>query len=62
MHLSFNSDFVIINGIPSDLQNLLRNFNGTETVMFLKFSFSLWASVFPNNLALHSYAYFQYYY
>ena len=36
VHLSFNSILQLINGISSDFQKLLRYFNGTATVVFLK--------------------------
>ena len=37
VHLSFNSTLQLINGISSDLQKLLKYFNGTTIVAFLKF-------------------------
>ena len=36
IHLSFNSTLYLINGISSDLQNLLKCFNGTVIVAFFK--------------------------
>ena len=37
LHLSFNCSFQLINGISCDLQKLLKYFNGTAIVAFLKF-------------------------
>ena len=55
-YLSFNSISQLLNGILSDLQKLLKYFNGTGIVAFFRiplawFSVS-WAIVFPKNLAL----------
>ena len=36
VHLSFNSTLQLINGISSDLQKLLKYFNGTGIAAFLK--------------------------
>ena len=52
VHLSFNQNFQLINGISSDLQKLLKYFNGTGIVAFLKIPFPHSASVFSNNLVL----------
>ena len=35
-HLSFNSTLQLINGISSDLQKLLKYFNGTPIVAFFR--------------------------
>ena len=40
--------------ISSDLQKLLRYFNGTAIVVFFNIPFAPSATVFPNNLALYS--------
>ena len=40
----------LINGISSDLQKLLKYFNGRASVAFYKIPFALSATVFPNNL------------
>ena len=39
VHLSFNSTLQLINGISSNLQKLLKYFNGTAIATFLKFHF-----------------------
>ena len=56
VHLSFNSTLQLINGILSDLQNLLKYFNGTAIVQFFRVPLVRfgkdWATVFYNNLAL----------
>ena len=44
VHLSFNSIFQLINGISSDLQKLLKYFNGTA-VAFLKIPFAAFGAV-----------------
>ena len=49
VHLSFNSILQLINSISNDLKTLLKYFNDTAFVAFLKISFSPLASVFPNN-------------
>ena len=36
VHLNFNSTLQLINGIPSDLQKLLKYFNGTVIVAFFR--------------------------
>ena len=51
--LSFNSVLQLNNGISSDLQKLLRYFNSTAIVVFLKILFSPSVSVLPNNLAFY---------
>ena len=43
----------LINGISSDLQKLLKSFNGTAAVAFFKIPFELTVSVSCNNLALY---------
>ena len=53
-HLSFNSTLILINGISSDLQKLLKYLNSTAIVAFFKIPFAPSASVFSNNLALYS--------
>ena len=35
-HLSFNSTLQLINGVSRDLQKLIKYFNGTAIVAFLK--------------------------
>ena len=53
VHLSFNSTLKLINGISSDIQKLVKYFNGIEIVPFLKIPFAASASVVSNNLALY---------
>ena len=43
----------LINGISSDIQKLLKYFNGTTIVAFFRIPLSPQASVFSNNLVLH---------
>ena len=56
VHLSFKSTFQLLNGISSDLQQLLKYYNSTATASFFRIPLELfwlgWATVFPNNLAL----------
>ena len=40
-HLSFNSTLQLIKGISSDLQKLLRYFNGAAIVVLFKIPFAL---------------------
>ena len=47
-YLSFNSSLELINGISSDVQNLLKYYNDTAIVAFLKFSFAPCATKFYN--------------
>ena len=54
VHLSFNSILQLINGVSCDFQKLLKYFNGTVIVVFLKIPFAPSATVFPNNLSLYS--------
>ena len=42
VHLTFNSTLQLINGIWSDLQKLLRYFNGKTIALFLKFHLLYW--------------------
>ena len=49
----FNSILQLLNGITSNLQTLLKYFNGTAIVAFLKIPFVPSAAVFHNNLALY---------
>ena len=51
-HLTLNPTLQLINGILSDLQNLLRYFDDKAVVVFLKIPFDSSASVFTNNLKL----------
>ena len=44
----------ITNCISSDLQKLLKYFNGTEVVAFLRTPFVSTALLFPNRLTLYS--------
>ena len=53
VHLSFHSILGLINGISSDLQKLLKCFNGTAIVAFPRIPFAP-SSVFLYNLALCS--------
>ena len=53
LHLTFNSTQQLINCISSDLQKLLKYFNGTAIAAFFKISFAPSATLFPNNLALY---------
>ena len=53
VQISFNSTLQWINGISSDLQRLLKYFNGTAIVTFLKIAFALSLSMFSNNLVLY---------
>ena len=50
IHLSFNLTFQLVNGILSDLQKLLRYFNGTAIIAFFRISLLPSAAVFLNNL------------
>ena len=56
VYLSFNCTLQLINCISSDLQKLLRYFNGTIIVTFCRIPSLLfgagWATVSPDNLAL----------
>ena len=56
-HLRSNSTLQLLNRILIDLQKLLKYFNVTTTVAFLKIPFTAfgasWATVFPNNLVLY---------
>ena len=54
IHLCYNSIFQLINGASSNTQKLLKYFNGTAIVAFSRIPFVSSASLFPNNLALHS--------
>ena len=57
VHLIFNSTLQLINGNSSDLQKLLKYFNGTAIVRFFRIPlawFASWVTVVSNNLALHS--------
>ena len=51
VHLSFYSTLQLFNGISSDLQNLLRYFNGTAIVASSRIPFA--DAVFPINLVLY---------
>ena len=51
--LCFNSSLQLINGISSEFQKLLENFNGTAIVVFFGFPVAPLAFAFPNNLALY---------
>ena len=57
VHLSFNSTLQLINGISSDIQKLLKCFNGIADIAFLKIPSAAfdagWAAVFSNNLAFY---------
>ena len=54
MHLSFNYTLQLISDISSDLQKLLRYFNGTATVAyFFRNSLLPSATVSSNNYALY---------
>ena len=53
VHLGFNSTLQLIHSISRDLQKLLKYFNGTGIVAFLKIIFAASATVFSNNLALY---------
>ena len=53
LHLTFNSTQQLINCISSDLQKLLKYFNGTAIAAFLKIPFAPSATLFPNNLVLY---------
>ena len=52
-HQGFNSTLPLINGILSDLQKLLKKFNGAAIVALFRIPLSPSASVFPNSLALN---------
>ena len=54
VHLRFNSISQLINGISSDLQNLLKYFTGTAIVVFIKISNAPSALLISNDLALYS--------
>ena len=56
VHLSSNYTLQLINGISSNLQKLLKHFNGTATVAYFRIPlvlFGLGWPLFPNNLALY---------
>ena len=57
LHLSFNPTMQFINGISSDLQELMKYFTGRAIVSFFRISLAAfgagWATVLPNNLALY---------
>ena len=52
-HLSFNITLQVINGISSDLQKLLKFFNGTAIVPLFRIPYAPSASVYPNKLGLY---------
>ena len=56
VYLSFNSTLQLINGISIGFQKLLKYFNDTAIVTFLKIPLAAfgagWATLFPNNLTL----------
>ena len=54
VHLSFTSTLKLINAISSDLQKLLKYFNDTAIVPFLKILFAPSATVVFNNLDSYS--------
>ena len=54
VHLSFNSILQLINGILSDLQKLLKCFNGMAIAAFFKIKLFPLATVSPYNLVLCS--------
>ena len=46
----------LINDLSSDLQKLLKYFNGAAIAVFFRIplaALSAWAAVFPNNVALY---------
>ena len=57
VNLSFNSTLQLLNGNSSDLLKLLKYFNGTAIVAFLRIPFAVftagWATIFSNKLAWH---------
>ena len=53
VHLSFNCTLQLINGVSSDLQKLLKYFNGTAIIAFPKTPFVPSETVFSNNLDLY---------
>ena len=44
VHLSFNSILQLINGISSDLQKLLKYFNGTAIIAFFRILLALFGA------------------
>ena len=56
--MSFNSTLQLINGISSDLQRLLKYFNGKIIVAFFRIPLAWlgagWFSVFSNKLVFYS--------
>ena len=52
VHLSFDSTLQLLNSTSSDLQKLLRYFNGATVVVFFKIELFASATVFPNYLGL----------
>ena len=52
INLSFDYTLQLINGISSDLEDLLRYYNGTAIVVLFKIPFTPPTAVFLNNLAL----------
>ena len=57
LHLNFNSTLQLINDISSDLQKLIKYFNGAAIFVLPKIPFAAfgagWATMFSNNLALY---------
>ena len=53
VHLRFNSTFQLINGTSSNLQKLLKYFDGAAIVASFKISLFPSATVFFNNSALY---------
>ena len=53
LNVSFNFIFQLINDISSNLEKLLKYFNGRGIIAILKFLFASSISVFPNNLVLY---------
>ena len=53
VRLSFDSTLQLLNSISSDLQKLLRYFNGATVVVFFKIELFASATAFPNYLALY---------
>ena len=55
VHLSFNSNLQLVNGISSDLQKLLKYFHGLDIVSFFGIPLTSFgaacATVFSNNYA-----------
>ena len=53
VNFSFNSILQLINGNSSDLQKLLKYFDGSDIIAFLDIPFTPSTSAYPNNSVLY---------